>query len=559
MELSGIFNAVAAVALTAVIASFSSCSGNVSGHLMDVAEEVIWDNPDSSLSALRSLDTLSLKTKPLKARYSLLYTMALDRNGIDTCDLSIIAPAVDYYAAHGSDCDRMKSFYYLASVQYNIGDYQSAVKSYLTADEYSSASDVPIFRGLILSGLSDVYAQNHNLEKKIEYSEKALDCFMNAGDSLRAWVTRGRLASYYVDRRDWNKADSLYSLFFSGQPRDTSVLVEHLFNVARYSLFKPDPDPLLSQSMFDRAVNDCSGRPSVADYCAYAYALELQGRPKAADGIISQLEALGIGSETLDIWKYRVDKHRGRFADALDLFEKSVVSQDSVIIATLNQSVAQAQSDYFRVKSEAMEKDRRLRVMSFWMMAFTGIILLMALLIAYVQSRRKWKNRVMEISLVNDDVSRRLSEEQVLKTESERKLLHLRRKFLLAYKFQYRQLNELCNEFWNVSGTARKKDKIYSKVKEIVEFIDACNQTKLERMIDDNLDGIMKRLRSDFPDSTDNDFRFLALNILGFDAKTIARVMGYTVQSVYTKRVRWRNRLSDLPPESSAFYLEFMD
>lgn len=576
MEQSGIFNAIAAVALIVAAASFSSCSGNESSHLLDAAENVIWDRPDSSLSMLESLDTLTLKTKSLKARFSLLYSMALDRNGIDTCDLGVVEPAVLYYGRHGTDADRMKAFYYLATVQYNMGDYQAAVKSYLKADEYSSASDVPMFHGLIMSGISDVYARNHNFEKKMEYSEMALECFTEAGDSVRAWITMGRLASYYADCRNWNKADSLYSMFFSCQPKDSSVLAEHLFNVARYSLFKPDPDPTLSVSMFGRAVNECEGRPSVADYCAYAYALELQGESRAADGIFSQLEALGKDPGTLGIWKYRVSKHRGKLDEALDMFERTVVSQDSAVIATLNQSAVQAQSDYFRVKSEAMEKDRRLHVLSNWLMAFVVVIVLMLFTLVYLHGRRRWMGRMMEMSLINEDVNRRLSEELRLKAESEQminqmndqintlllseqKLRNLRRKYLLTYKFQYRQLSDLCNEYWNVSSTSRRKENIYSKVKDIVDFIDGCNQKKLERLIDDNLDGMMRRLRSDFPDSTDGDFRFIALNVLGFDAKTIARVMGYTVQSVYTKRVRFKNRILELPAESRDFYLEFMD
>ena len=89
-------------------------------------------------------------------------------------------------------------------------------------------------------------------------------------------------------------------------------------------------------------------------------------------------------------------------------------------------------------------------------------------------------------------------------------------------------------------------------------MIDRCNQQKLERMIDENLNGIMRKLRSDLPDATDNDFRFIALNILGFDAKTIARVMGYAVQSVYTKRVRLRSWISGLDSENKDFYLDFI-
>ena len=69
----------------------------VSKRLTDI-ESYINERPDSALSAIRQIDTLSLRTKAEKAKYSLLHAMALDKNYIDTTDTRIIAPAVEYYS-----------------------------------------------------------------------------------------------------------------------------------------------------------------------------------------------------------------------------------------------------------------------------------------------------------------------------------------------------------------------------------------------------------------------------------------------------------------------------
>lgn len=143
-------------------------------------------------------------------------------------------------------------------------------------------------------------------------------------------------------------------------------------------------------------------------------------------------------------------------------------------------------------------------------------------------------------------------------SDKELALRNLRRKYVSTYKRQYSQLNDLCVEYWETAGSGKEKERIYAKVKRLVSVIDDCNQKKLERMIDENLDGIMGKLRADLPDATDNEFRFIALNILGFDAKTIARIMGYTVQSVYTKRARMRAKISEIVSENKDFYLDFI-
>ena len=526
---------------------------------MDAAETVIWDRPDSALSLLESVNAMKLKSKSSKARLSMLYAMALDRNGVDTTDLSIIDPAVRYYESHGSDGDRMRTFYYQGRMYYNAGDFQAAVKSLMRAREYSVDSKDFVFKGLISSAISDVYAQDNNLAEKVRFCEEALGSFAEAGDERRAWITTGRLASYYADRKEWTKADSLYSVFFSGPPLDTLVLTEHLFNAARYCLFKPDHDPALSMRLFRKAVVEYSARPATADYCAYAYASELAGDGKVAESVFDRLDAAGCDQESLAVWKYRVLKHRGDSAGALEMLERSVASGDSAVIASLNQSVSQAQADYFKAKSELMEKDHKVLVMSRWIVALVGLIAFSGVVAISLHSRKKWAERVMDVSAINEDVKRRLSNELDASSHKDLALANLRRKYVQTYKMQYSQLNDLCREYLETEGSGKEKDRIYSKVRGIVSVIDGCNQKKLERMIDENLDGIMRKLHEDLPDATANDFRFIALNILGFDAKTIARVMGYAVQSVYTKRVRLRARISALDSENKEFYLEFID
>lgn len=550
------FNSVAAVVLTIAIAF---CSGNDSAKLMDAAESVVWDRPDSALSLLESVNALKLKSKSSKARFSMLYAMALDRNGVDTADLSVIDPAVRYYESHGSDADRMRTFYYQGRMYYNAGDFQTAIKCLMRSREYSVDSKDFVFKGLIASAASDVYAQNNNLTEKIRFCEEAAGCFAEAGDTRRAWITTGRLASYYADRKDWVKADSLYSVFFSSPPQDTMVLAEHLLNAARYCLFRPGPDPAMSKSLFRKAVKEYSARPAPTDYCVYAYASELSGEGKVAERVFAQLEAVGCDPEPLAVWKYRVLKHRGDPAGALEMLERSVACGDSAVIASLNQSVSQAQSDYFKAKSELMEKDHKVQVMSRWIVALVGLIAFSGVVAVSLYNRKKWARRVMDVSAINEDVKRRLSNELAASSHKDLALANLRRKYVQTYKLQYSQLNDLCREYLETEGSGKEKDRIYAKVRGIVSVIDGCNQKKLERMIDESLDGIMRKLHEDLPDATATDFRFIALNILGFDAKTIARIMGYAVQSVYTKRVRLRTRISALDSANKEFYLEFID
>lgn len=114
-----------------------------------------------------------------------MYTMALNRNWIDTADLRVIQPAARYYERHGSKDDKMKMYYYLGTVYHSADDLDSAIESYIRAKEYSTGSDNYMFRGLISSAISDVYAQNiiimkvfHIVRRLVTISRKRMMLFV---------------------------------------------------------------------------------------------------------------------------------------------------------------------------------------------------------------------------------------------------------------------------------------------------------------------------------------------------------------------------------------------
>lgn len=139
-----VINLKIAFVIFAVLIAYS-CGNREAGRLMNSAEDLMWTRPDSALETLETIDTLRLRTKAQRARYSLLFTMALNRNWIDTTDLHLILPAVSYYQNNGSNDDKMMTFYYLGTVQHNAGNPKDAIASYVRALEYSSESNNLIF------------------------------------------------------------------------------------------------------------------------------------------------------------------------------------------------------------------------------------------------------------------------------------------------------------------------------------------------------------------------------------------------------------------------------
>lgn len=578
------------IAVVAIIVFVSSCASKEAKRIMDTADAVMWTRPDSALAVLESIDTLSLKTKAQRARYSLLYTMALARNHRDIPDLRIIKPAASYYERHGSNDDRMKMYFYLGTAQYDTGDPESAIASYLRAKEYSFHSDNLVFKGIISSSISDVYLWNNNNSESILYCKEACDYFAQAKDSFRLWNTTGLLANRYSNIRGWAKADSLYSIFFSQPIRDTSIYARQLLNLAWNNIFKPGSDPHESIDLFRKATGEFGGTPSLSDYCVYAYASEIIGDYDTANDLIRQLENVDSSSTILKIWKYRISKHRADYKTALTYLEQSLNDQNSEVLETVGQSVALAQSDYYENKSLLLDKDRRLQRQVKWMIFLIAVMMVASGLGIYSKRKKIWQRQVEEMSFINDEVSQRLNEallsekehlrsidslasanelaEKNIQTlseklssaaEKEQVLMGLRAKYVQANKQRYAQLNVLCRQYLESPNASRNgKDKIYAEVKKILAILDEPNQKELESMLDDNLDGIMTKLRAAIPDTTEKDFRFISFLVLGFDTKTISRMMDYNVNTVYTKRYIIKEKISKLDGENKALFSEFI-
>ena len=574
------------ISILLFVLMLSSCANKEVSRALSQADELMWTKPDSALVVLESVDTLGLKTKAQRARFSLLYTMALDRNHIPIPNLHIIEPAVRYYKRHGSKDSKMKMYFYLGVAQYDTGDTESAIVSYVRAKEYSLNSDNLLFKGLISSVISDVYFNDNNLSESISCCKEACSYFAQAKDTFRLWNTTGNLASYYLNVEDWTKADSLYAVFFSQPVRDTSIYARQLFNLAWSNIFRPDFDPQESIDLFDKSVSKYNGNPSVNDYCVYAYASEILGNTEVADDIFRQLENAGIYSANLNGWRYRVLKHRGDYKNALTFLEQTVKAQDSEVLKTVDQSVALAQSDYYENKSLLLDKDRRIQSQVKWIILLLCLLLLVSFIRIHSIMKRKWQCQIEEMSSINEAVSNRLkdiilcseerqrsinvlvSENKLAKREIEslsdklymaqsgQMIVNLRNKYIQAYKGQYRQLNDLCRQYWEASRLSKGgKDKIYAEVKKIVAVLDEQNQKQLEAMIDDSLDGMMSKLRLAMPGTNEKDFRFIALIILGFDTKTIARIMNYNVGTVYTKRSNIKDKLQKIDCEEKELLL----
>lgn len=89
--------------------------------VLDRAEMYLDTAPDSAFVTLDSLDRSLLNTKELQARHALLYSMALEKVGIEVYNDSIINIALSYYSSVGDSENISKAMACLDRINENAG------------------------------------------------------------------------------------------------------------------------------------------------------------------------------------------------------------------------------------------------------------------------------------------------------------------------------------------------------------------------------------------------------------------------------------------------------
>ena len=536
------------------------------GRLKDI-ETYIQERPDSALKVLRTVDTSLLRSSAAKARYALLYTMALEKNCIDTTDLHVIRPAVAYYARHGTPAEKMNVFFYQGCIYANRREDDRAMNSYLLALEDSGKVADNHCKELVNSAISDVFARNHNTHQELRYTEAALRYGRLAGDSAGVWAITGHLATCLGKLRRYEEAEKAYDLFFSLPVQDSLVYAWRKIDYAKNLIRKPDADPQQSADILEAVAATIPQAMDVEAYCVYAYARQALGHEAIADEILKQLESCENGRDHVKAWRYRIYREQGYFEQALADLEQSVLAQDSIVLSMLNQSLVRVQRDYFESATKLLKKENEAERQKV-LLILAGSLLALGMALALHQRKtasfnRKWETLSalhLRSQQMLDLQSAETAAVHARLTEKEAALRSLQEQHASLFKARYKTLNDLCSAYLSPIKKARK-DLLYDEAMRQLDMIvnDKASHEKFMSLVNVSLDNIIDKLRHDLPNRKEADFRFLTFVIVGFDALTISNLTGYSIGTVYTKKNRLKGEISRLSSPHKDFYLRFIE
>ena len=553
-----------------------SCDNRQTKSLLQDVETYIQERPDSALRVLRKVDSLTLNTKSLRARYSLLFAMALDKNYIDTTALSILEPTVAYYERLGSPQDKMLSCYYLGRIYANRKDYPNAVIFYSQALRESSADDY-YHKGLAYEALANAYSASFNTEEELRNAILAHDCFDKIRDKNLA-LSRYKIAQAYHNNEQFDLADSLYSSVYSGLDSTSKLAFYAMEDQVSNDLQREGPDVERDLRLLEY-VAEHRGNLTLTSYYEYAYLLLLIGNKSTAENILSQLSEIDESVETMEI-RYRIAKYEEHDKEALTLLKGSLLYQNDVVKKQLAQSVFKAQSDYYRLTAEVSEQKSTIAnqrsviiLIASLMMAGLLYIVFMKRKTALIREIDRLAQAVEESERLLETVRNRAKQEKEerdkdifdLKSRNERerdKIKELRDMYVSLYQKRFYEIGK----YYDAASSHRLesiKEKAYhdviSSTQALFEEIASGSegQKKFEARINADLDDIVSKIRSDFPKLKDDDIRFICYLIVGFDTSTISFLMDISKENVRVKKHRLREKLNGYSGPNETLYRLF--
>ncbi|MBR5736143.1 MAG: hypothetical protein IKX60_05080 [Bacteroidales bacterium] len=526
----------------------SACYNTESQNKLYSAESLLQIKPDSSLAILKTIDTDVLSTKKDLALYALLISAALDKNYIDVASDSLIKIAVDYYSVRDDQQHRMMTYYYHGLIQNNACDYTAAIVSLEKAERDALDLDNHYYAGLILRAKGDVYNKTLNNQACQACLSEAIYHFKYLDNPDYAAYAELGLAISYINSQDFTKAEQHLDsvLAFNNDVLNEYYTIENaIIQINKYK----DPEEAVrlfqisSNSLFD-----------FKDYCFYAIALDRIGQRDSADKYFRNAYAMCNSREdsyAVDFLYADILHRRGINNEAYQLTRKAAFIQDSLTRVLLQQSVSNAQRDYYKAES-LFQEERAGRLRDRNRLGTATVLLALALLSGLTLSYRKRKEQEIQ--------------EQMLKfslTQSELQHAEQANASLLGSLFseKFNHLDKLSVDYIH-SNSDKERMIALKQFKEEIAALRTNDDLflSLEKDLDRYCDGVMTKLKDQVPAIKGENRKLISLFFAGLPYSTVQLVMNrVSIESLKTARSRFRKEIKAANAPDEELFLRLLE
>ena len=179
-------------------------------QLIEQAESVMIEHPDSALNIIRSVDAESIRGEEDMAHYRLAMAEAMYYNRLAPSRDSIAQPLFDYYLEGDDHAKRARALYQHALVMQSEGENAKAMYSLMEAEKSLEHVDNPRLEGLMHRTKGDIYHLECLFKLSLEEHEKAMLIFERCGLHSHYLYALNNVATAYNKLRNYDKSIEIF-------------------------------------------------------------------------------------------------------------------------------------------------------------------------------------------------------------------------------------------------------------------------------------------------------------------------------------------------------------
>lgn len=498
-----------------------ACSSREALRSMERAEQLLEEAPEEALRVMEGVDGEALRTEEDRARYALVYSEACYYSYIDVDVDTLTQSMMRYYLESDNHAERARAMFQHAVVAYNGGELAEAMVALTEAEESLAKCANRKLEGAVQRLKGNIYSEGCLYLNAYDAYVAAREIYAELGLEEHVQFLDYDIGGTLIQLRRMEEAKSTLEgvLDYAIGVEDDNLVCAVAHELLDLSIYLDDYDMCREYvELFEREGVLLYGEPHFM--CAKAMLVAHDGGLEEALALVDEAEAMEDDLEWADVEyaRYIIHRNVGDGEGALYWQEQSVNAQDEMLLQVIEQPVLNVEVEKLRSDLDAELRERELvRERNAMIYVVVAVVVVAVVVALSLYARYRIRRKDSEIASYIETI-------ESLRTDIERIPRDMASSITALYRDRFSELNELCDIYYDHSGSSRHKSLVFNKVLETIETIkgDSSRIDELGAMVDNYRDNALQRLKSVLPRISERDYRVALYAFAGFSNRAIA-------------------------------------
>ncbi len=469
----------------------------------------------------------------------------------------------------GGDTSDYKEVFSMGEECFAEKNHGEAMRYYLTAYEDAKRNGDYYWQGKAADRIADLFFEAYNVEESAKYRKETIESYERADKQVEKLRAEYKLASMHrYDGKITQSIAEIDSLMSIGKEQDTldSLLLEYADNDhmgAMMALSEAYDKTNIFTAILE---NSLTNKDKIEGAIFRNHILRMKDRVREADSLLIQVQAQASTNEDLVkiiYTRYRNAREDWNLAYAAMLADTVFAYQEAITESILKEKVNGAHSAFYAERALIAQQESK------WKLIISGIIILALCSVCfflwlYFRARSRAHNAEIEAKVealvsLNAWADKIAAEKQALCIEKDEMLSRQKEVLEQLFKKNWTTLNMLCEEYYEKGASQKIHELVVKKIeKEVKKIGSEEGLQQIEKEVNRYMDGVVDKLREEFPSIKEQDVRFLTLIFAGFSAKAICFILGLQTGNFYVKKSRLIKKIKESGAEHKEAFLKLL-